>query len=148
MAITSATTSLAINSALPTTYTESGFSALTGWVVIPEISSLGTYGGQTSVVNFTPVDTGVVVKRSGSVNYGSMQLTMARNGGTAEADLIEAFNDRLPRSFRVALPAALGEEDYFTGVVTSVQTNVQGADNILEMSVTIELDNKTITVTA
>lgn len=146
-AVTSATTKLSVAPTLPTTYNETGFEAVTGWIDISEISNLGTFGGTTSVVTHTPVDTATVVKRSGSVNYGQMSMTLARHSGTDTDELIEAFNDRLPRSFKVTLPAALGQVDFFTGIITSIQTNVAGADNILETNITIELDAAVITTT-
>lgn len=144
-ATTSATTKLAVAPGLPTTYDSAGFAAVTGWLTVSEISNLGSFGGTTTVVTHIPVDTATVVKRSGSVNYGQMSMTLARHSGTDTDELVEAFNDRLPRSFRVTLPAVLGQIDHFTGIVTSIQTNVAGADNILETNVTIELDAAVIT---
>lgn len=146
-ATTSATTKLSVAPSLPANYTEAGFELLTGWIDVSEISNLGTFGGTTTVVTHIPIDTSVVVKRAGSKNYGQMSMTLARHSGTDTDELVEAFNDRLPRSFRVTLPSVLGQIDFFTAIVTSIQTNVAGADNILETNVTLELDAEVITTT-
>ena len=143
-ATTSATTTISIATP-PATLDETGYEGVTTWIPLGDVSSMGTYGGQTTVVTHIPVDTATVVKRSGSVNYGQMSLTIARHSGTDSDALIAAFNDRLPRAFRVVLPTVVGEQDFFTAVVTSIQTNVQGADNILETNVTLELDTAVIT---
>lgn len=144
-AITSATTKLYVNANLPANYDAAGFNTLTGWIQVAEISNLGSFGGTTTVVTHIPVDTAVVVKRSGSVNAGQMSMTLARHSGADTTALIAAFNDRIPRSFRVVFPTALGQKDEFTAIVTSIQTNVAGADNILETSITLELDNNVLT---
>lgn len=144
-ATTSATTKLYVNATLPANYDAAGFTALTGWIQVAEISNLGSFGGTTTVVTHIPVDTAVVVKRAGSNNAGQMSMTLARHTGADMTALIAAFNDRAPRSFRVVFPTALGQKDEFTGIITSIQTNVAGADNILESSITIELDNSVIT---
>lgn len=145
-AMTSATTTLWIAATLPATYDEIGFEALTGWIKVAEVSNMGTLGGSTTVVNHIPVDTATVVKRSGSVNYGQMSLTLARHAGGDMDALRAAFKDRGTRSFKVVYPTALGEQEMFTGIVTSVPTNIAGADNILEMSVTIEVDAEVLTL--
>lgn len=145
LAITSATTKLYVSAALPATYDATGFAALT-WIEVGEISSLGQYGGQTTVVTHIPISSAIVAKRGGSQNFGQMSMTLARHKGNDSDELQDAFDDRAPRAFKVALPAALGDIDYFTAICTSVQTNVGNADQILESMVTLELDDRVITV--
>lgn len=139
-AITSATTKLYISTTLPTDYTVTAFEAVTGWKLVAEASNIGQLGGTTAVVNHIPVDTATVVKRAGSVNYGQMQVTLARHAGDDLDAIRQAFKDRTPAAFKLVYPIALGEQEFFSGIVTSVQTTVGTADAILEMSVTIELD--------
>lgn len=144
-AITSATTKIYIALAqTPATYDQAGFEALT-WTEIGEISNLGTLGGQTTIVQHIPVGTAAVVKRAGSVNYGTIDMTGARCNDTGIAALRTAFASRLTTPFKVVYPAALDETDYFTGIVASNQTTVATADSILGFTGTVEIDNEVIT---
>jgi hypothetical protein len=145
-AITSATTAIFINASTPTTYDSAGFGALSGWVQIGEITSYGTFGGKTKVISHIPVDTSVEVKRAGSQSFGTLSLTLARHTGSDATALATAFADRQPRAFKVVYPTALGSTDYFTAIVTSNETNIGGADNILQSNISVELDNSIVTV--
>jgi hypothetical protein len=145
-AITSATTAIFINASTPTTYDSSGFGALSGWVQIGEVTSYGTFGGKTKVITHIPVDTATEVKRGGSQSFGALSLTLARHTGSDTTALNAAFADRQPRAFKIVYPSALGVVDYCTAIVASVETNIGGADNILQSNVSIELDNSIITV--
>lgn len=144
VAQTSATTTLYVSASTPATYDTATFAALT-WIKVAEISSIGAYGGKTSVVKHIPIDVGTVVKRSGSQDFGTINLTMARHSGSDFSALTAAFTDRQPRSFKVVLPSAIGQTDYFTGIVISNVTNIGNADKILESQVDIELDNAVLT---
>lgn len=147
-ATTSATTKLYFSPTLPTTMDDTGYAAVTGWLLIGEVSSLGTYGGKTSVQKHIDISTGTVTKRAGSVDYGTMSIQAARHTGTDVTALTTAFNARTSGSFKVVLPTALGDTDYFTGIVTGMQTNVGNADAILQSNIDVELDSPVITVTA
>ena len=148
LAITSATTKLYFSPTLPATFDSSGYTAVTGWVLIGEVSSLGTYGGKTSVQKHIPIDTATVVKRAGSVDYGTMSITAARHKGADITALTTAFAARTSGSFKIVLPTVLGDTDYTTGIVTSMQTNVGNADQILQSNIEVELDSPVITVAA
>jgi len=140
--VTSATTTISISTALPATYDTTGFSALT-WVPIAEVSQLGVFGGKVSVQKFIPLDTATVIKRAGSVDYGTINMTLAKHTGADMTDLQTAFNGRTSTAFKVTYPSTLGSA-YFTGIVTGLQTNVGNADQILQTTVDIELDNSVI----
>jgi hypothetical protein len=142
LAITSATTSISMSATLPATYTATDFASLT-WIPITEVSNLGVFGGKTTVVKFTPVDTAVVVKRSGSVDYGTISMTLAKHTGADYTALQAAFNARSSVAFKITYPGSMGH-DYFSGIVTSLQVNVGSADKILEQTIDIELDNSII----
>jgi hypothetical protein len=149
MAYTSATTTLWIGSTLPTTHDDAGFSAGTiTWTKVTECSDLGTIGGKTNVVSFTDVSTGKITKRGGAQDFGQMTVKAARHSGADLTALRAAFADRAPRAFKVIYPALIGETEFFTGVVTSVPTSIGGADSILEMNITIDLDDEIVTVAA
>jgi len=148
-AITSATTKLYFCATLPATYDQAGYTAVgMTWIPVGEVSSLGTYGGKTSVQKHIPIDTATVVKRAGSVDYGTMSITAARHKGADVTALVAAFNARTSGAFKIVLPTSLGDVDYFTGIVTSYQTNVANADAILQSNIEVELDSAVITVAA
>lgn len=144
-AITSATTVMYIAiGQTPASYTQAGFEALT-WTKVGEISNFGTLGGQTTIVQHIPVDTATVVKRAGSVNYGTMDLQGARCNDAGIAGLRTAFTSRASTPFKLVYPSAINETDAFTGIVASSQTTVGNADSILGFSANLELDNENIT---
>lgn len=143
LAVTSATTSISVSATLPTTYDSTGFTALT-WIPIAEVSNLGAFGGKTTVVKHIPVDTAVVAKRAGSVDYGTISMTLAKHTGTDITALQTAFSSRASVAFKVTYPGSMGK-DYFSGIITSLQTNVGSADKILESTIDIELDNAIVT---
>jgi hypothetical protein len=142
--LTSATTALYISASLPATYDSTGFTALT-WIAVGEISSYGAFGGKTNIVKFTPVDTNTVAKRGGSQDFGAIALTLARHTGADVTAMNNAFIDRQPRAFKIVYPTALGQTDYFTGIVVENTTNIGNSDKILEANVNIEIDNTILT---
>jgi hypothetical protein len=148
MAFTSATTTLWIAPSLPTTHDETGFEAITGWIQVAEVSDMGSLGGKTQVVSFTDVSTGRVTKRGGSQDFGQMTLKVARHAGADIDALRAAFKDRAPRAFKVVYPTLVGETDFGTGIISSASTTISGADSILEMDITIDVDDEIITVEA
>lgn len=143
-AITSATTKLYYNPGLPATYDTAGYTALTGWVQIAEISNMGAFGGKTTVTKHIPVDSATVVKRAGSVDYGTLNLTLARHSGSDITALQGAFANRTSNAYKVVYPSALAATDYFTAICTSFVTSVGTADKILEATVDLELDSAVI----
>lgn len=144
VAITSATTKLFISPNLPATFDQTGYTAVTGWVQIAEVSNIGAFGGKVAVIKHIPVDTATVVKRSGSVDYGTANLTLAKHTGADITAITTAFTNRVSNSFKVQYPTALGTSTYFTGIVTGLQTNVGTADKLLESTVDIEIDSPTV----
>lgn len=142
-ATTSATTKLYVSATLPTQYDATTYAALT-WIPISEITSLGSFGGKTTVTKHQPIDTGFVVKRAGSVDFGTLSLQLAKHTGADDTALQAAFNDRASQAFKIEYPTALGGHDYFTGIVTSYVTNVGNADQILQSNVDVELDTPVV----
>lgn len=146
-ALTSAGTKIYIGSAQPATYDEAGFEAVT-WLEIGEITSIGQLGGTTSVITHIPLGTKTVVKRTGSVNYGTLDMQGARCSDTGIAALRAAFTSTASKPFKIVYPVLLGEVDYFTAVVTSATTNVGNADQILGFGANVDVDNEILTVAA
>lgn len=143
-ALTSATTTVYVGTTYPATLDAAGYGAVT-WVKIGEVSSVGTLGGKTNVIKHIPIDTGVVVKRGGSQDFGTLSLQLARHTGSDITAVNSAFSNRTSTAFKVVYPTSLGQTDYFTGIVTAAETNVGNADQILGYNVTVEIDNPILT---
>jgi hypothetical protein len=141
--VTSATTQISISTTLPATYTATDFASLT-WVPIAAVTSLGTFGGKTSVQKFVVLDTGTVIKRAGSVDYGTINAVLSKHTGADMTALQTAFTSRASTAFKITYPTALGGSAFFTGIVTGIQTNVGNADAIMQTNLDIELDNAVI----
>jgi hypothetical protein len=144
-AVTSATTKLYISPNLPASFDQTGYTAVSGWILIAEVSNMGTFGAKAGTVKHVPIDTAVVVKRATSVDAGTLSVTLARHAGADITALQTAANNRTSQSFKVVYPAALGVSDYFTGIVLGTPTTVGTADQILQMNVDIELDSIPVT---
>jgi hypothetical protein len=129
-AITSATTVLYVSNGQPGSYTTGGFAALS-WTEVGELSDIGNLGGTTNVVKHMPIKTGAVVKRSGSTDYGTLNLKGAKASDAGQTILQTAFDARSSISFKIVYPSALGTTNYFTGIVASTITSVGNSDQIL-----------------
>lgn len=143
-AITSATTKFYIGSTLPATYDVAGYTAAgITWTAVAEITNLGTFGGKSAIIKHIPLDTATVVKRAGSVDYGTINVQLAKHSGADMTALNTAFTTRASTSFKVTYPGTLGS-DYFTGICAGIQTVVGTADAILNSTVDIELDSAVV----
>ncbi|OWK32297.1 hypothetical protein [Sphingomonas mucosissima] len=138
MAGTAAGTTLAISAALPASQNVAGYAALS-FTEINGLDKIGTFGSTPSKVTFTPLK-GATQKHKGSVDYGALGPTMAHDEDDAgQALLRTAADDQLGEySFRVAYPD--GAKRYFQGKVFGYQEAVEGAENMLMGSTTIEIN--------
>lgn len=145
----SAGATLSLVQALPATYDQLGYEALT-FVVVGEVGSIGEFGGESQIVEWTPLATGIVDKRPGSTNYGDSSITYARDASDAGQILLQSgfdgANNRLPHSFRISHPT-IGDL-YFTGVITSAKYNVADANSIYQGASTTALTSKPLHVAA
>ena len=74
--VSSVGTIVSVSANSPTTYNATGFAALT-WSACGELAELPSFGAEAALATHTPLATGIVAKRRGSLNYGSVALTMA-----------------------------------------------------------------------
>ena len=74
--VSSVGTIVSVANASPATYNAAGFAALT-WIACGELAELPSFGAEAALATHTPLKTGIVAKRRGSLNYGSVALTMA-----------------------------------------------------------------------
>lgn len=139
-------TVIAASAASPATEDQAGYEAL-AWTVIGEITDIGESGGTATITTFTPVASGVVNKRKGSIDYGTMALSIAKDAADTGQILLKAGFDGAQRntvhSFRVAEPDS-GDEAYFMGSISSF-TTIRGDANAV-MAHTCNIERTSITV--
>lgn len=137
-------TTVSVSLGAPTTYDISGFGAKT-YIDIGQVTSVPDFGGAATVTEHIPLDTGIVNKLVGSINYGSVQVPMAILSDTGQAAITSGFdgtNARATHSFKLSHPDV--GEIYFTGKISADQISLGDANTVFSGSFTIELTNKLI----
>lgn len=137
-------TTIAISLGAPTTYDTSGFGAKS-YTTIGEVTNIPDFGGSATVTEHIPLSTGVVNKLVGSINYGSMQIPLAKLDDAGQAAVAAGFdgaNARATHSFRITDPN--GDFVYFTGKITSNMLSFGDANTVYNGSFTIEVTNSLI----
>ena len=148
--VSSVGTVVSVSVTAPATYDATGFAALT-WSACGELADLPAFGAEAALATHTPLKTGIVAKRRGSLNYGSVALTMAVSDDDAGQTILQdAAEAAAGTDAQVAVKVLLvnGEIQYFTAQVMSYKVNVGNADAITMAEVTLEIDNKVIKVAA
>ena len=148
--VSSVGTIVSVSANAPATYNETGFAALT-WSACGELAELPAFGAEAALATHTPLATGIVAKRRGSLNYGSVALTMAvSDADTGQTVLQDAAEAAAGTDAQVSVKVVLvnGETQYFTAQVMSYKVNVGNADAITMAEVTLEIDNSIVKVAA
>lgn len=146
--MTSAGSTLAIASGVPTTYDQAGFEAVgLTYTVVGEVTDIGEFGTEYNVVNHTALGQRQIKKFKGSFNNGSMQVQLARDSGNAgQTAMRNALSSDASFAFKVTLQDST--KIYFTGKVMSFRTSVGNVDQITGASATIEIDSTIVEVAA
>lgn len=137
---------LGIVSGEPATYDSVGFAALT-YTTVGEVTDIPEFGGSAQVVEHTPLDTGIVSKLVGSINYGSSQVNLAvvsDAGQDAVKSGFDGANARTTHSVHINHPDV--GDIYFTAKITSDVINLGDANTVTSGSFTLELTNKVLVV--
>lgn len=146
--ITASGTTIAIGpAAADSVDTTSEFAALTPYVPIGFVESLGEFGDSSSVVNFAVIGDGRVRKSKGARDAGDIVLTVGHDpldAGQLALEAAEATKNNF--AFKVVLPdrSVPGNTDtiiYFRGKVMSKRRNVGTNDNIVRRTFTIGIDS-------
>jgi len=148
--VSSVGTVMSVDDAAPATYDATGFAALT-WAEVGELAELPAYGSESALATHTPLKTGIVAKRRGSINYGSLTLTMALSASDAGAAILEAKADAAAgsdASVSCKVELVNGAIQYFTAQVMSFKVNPANADAITMVEVMLEIDNSIVKVDA
>lgn len=120
----------AISPNIPLTFDEAGYEAsAVVFTTIGEVETMGPYGVTRQVIEFTPVDTGIVTKMPGSKNYGNMEATLGNVPANAGQAIVKAASESNNHySVRVTYPD--GEVHYLDVIVTSFEYAGGGANDV------------------
>ena len=146
--VSSVGTTVSVSVTAPATYDATGFAALT-WSACGQLSDLPAFGAEAALATHTPLKTGIVEKRRGSLNYGSVTLTMALSDADTGQVILAAKGAAIAganASISVKVALVNGDIQYFTAQVMSFKTNVGNADAITMAEVTLEIDNSVVKV--
>ena len=139
---------VSVSAAQPATEDQAGYEALT-FTEIGEVTSIGESGGTAQISSFTPVKSGVVNKRKGSIDYGTMSLSIAKDASDAGQVLLKAGFDGAAKetihSFKIE-ESVSGEVTYFMGLISSFTTARGDANTILSHNSNIERTSAAVVV--
>lgn len=141
-------TTVWVSASDPATYDGAGFAALS-WAACGQLTELPSFGHEASLATHTPLATGIVNKRRGSINFGSISLTMAVSNLDSGQAILRTAGEAAPgsdSSVSVKVVLQNGSIQYFTAQVMSFKTNIGGADAITMAEVQLEIDNRIIKV--
>ena len=148
-AFTSAGTTIGVTATSPTTYddnTTDGLPSLS-YTLVGEVTDLGEFGREYSLVTHNPLGGRQTVKRKGSYNDGQVSMTVARvPGDGGQTILQDAVDSDENHYFEVTLQS--GDKLYFAGQVMSYTANVGSVDQITTASVMVEITDEIIEVAA
>jgi len=144
---TAAGTALAISAGHPATQDAAGFAALT-YTTISKVDKIGTFGGTFAKVEFQPL-VGGKLKLKGSVDYGTLNQTMARDPSDAGQTLLQtAANNTTNTNYSFKITRQDGSIVYCEGLVFGFPETIDGADSVNTASPTFEISNQPIYVAA
>lgn len=144
---TAAGSVLAITATAPATNDAAGYGAGT-YLEIGGPDKLGTFGSTFAKVEWKPLKGGVD-KHKGSVDYGSLQPTIATDDNDAGQTLLRtAAADATSKLYYFKVTLSDGAIRYFPGRVFGDAETVDGADSVLTWAPVIEICAKPIKVAA
>lgn len=144
---TSAGSFLSISAELPATHDVAGFGAITAWTEVGEITDIGEFGREYTLVTHNPLKDRRTVKRKGSFNDGSITLQMARDVSDAGQALLQTAQDD-DNSYSIRVTLQDGTPLYTTAQVMSYKTTIGSVDAITSATTVLEIDNDIIEGTA
>lgn len=134
---TSAGSTLHVSASNPATYNVAGYEALS-FTAVGEITDLGEFGREYALVTHNPVGNRGTVKKKGSFNEGTMNMSLGLDTDDAGQIILKAAslsdNDY---SFKVTTQN--GDIYYFQAQVMNFKVAVGSVDTITAATVALEL---------
>ncbi len=131
---------IAISASIPATYDAAGYGATAMvYTSIGKVENFGEHGGTKTITTFIPADTGTVEKVGGSIDYGSMALTIGSVPGNAGQVLLKTAlaNANTHYSIKLTYPDT---EIHYMDVLVSKCVNQDGtANDVLKLMSQLDL---------
>lgn len=134
---TSAGTTLKISANAPATFNVAGYSALT-YTSVGEITDLGEFGREFTLVTHNPVGSRGTQKFKGSFNEGTMNLSLGLDTDDAGQVLMKAAS-LADTAYSFEVTTQNGDTYYFQAMVMSFKVGVGSVDSITTATCTLEL---------
>ena len=133
----------------PATEDQVGYDALTFTQAL-EVTNFPAFGANVALIESNPLETGIVEKYKGFINFGStsvdMDLDSADAGQQALISAAEGANKASIHSHKLEYPD--GELRYFQGPVFSFQETPGGTNSMITANATIEISSAILRVAA
>ena len=134
---TTAGSTFKVSATAPATYDVSGYAALT-WTAVGEITDLGEFGREYTLVTHNPINTRITQKFKGSYNEGKMSLKLGLDTDDAGQVLMKAGSTSdAARFFEVT--DQKGDKYYFPAMVMTWKVGLASVDSITAASCDREL---------
>lgn len=128
--------------------TLSEFEAMTGWVEVGEIESLGEFGDESNDVTFSAIGDARVRHLKGARDAGSMAVTVGRDPlDTGQQALVAAEKTKYEYPIKILAADAPTEEYsdtvyYFRGLINSRRENYGENDNVVRITFNIGVNSE------
>lgn len=134
---TTAGSTFKVSATAPATYDVSGYAALT-WTAVGEITDLGEFGREYTLVTHNPINTRITQKFKGSYNEGKMSLKLGLDTDDAGQVIMKAGSTSdAARFFEVT--DQKGDKYYFPAMVMTWKVGLASVDSITAASCDLEL---------
>lgn len=134
---TSAGSTLKISASAPATFNAAGYSALV-FTSVGEITDLGEFGREFTLVTHNPVGSRGTQKFKGSFNEGTMNLSLGLDTDDAGQVLMKA-GSLSDAAYSFEVTTQNGDSYYFQAMVMSFKVGVGSVDSITTATCTLEI---------
>ena len=134
---TSAGTIFKVSAASPATFDATGYGALT-YTPVGEITDLGEFGREYSLVTHQPVGSRGTQKFKGSFNEGTMSLSLGLDTDDAGQIIMKAAS-LSDNNYSFMVTTQSGDRYFFQAKVMSFKVGVGSVDSITTATSTLEL---------
>lgn len=130
-------TTLKISASTPATFDTAGYGALT-YTNIGEITNLGEFGREYSLITHNPVGNRGTVKRKGSFNEGAMALQLGLDKNDA-GQLLAKSASVSDDDYSFEITTQDGGKYYFQAQVMSFKIGLGEVNSIMSASINLEI---------
>lgn len=134
---TTAGTTFKVSASTPATFNSAGYAALS-YTTVGEVTDLGEFGREYSLVTHNPIDTRGTVKKKGSFNEGAITAQLGLDTDDAGQILMKTASTS-DANYSFVVTTQNGDKYYFQAQVMSFKVGAGGVDNILSATAQLEI---------